>query len=71
MSPTSIRLRCPDCGRGLPPAPLFRYATDVRRRSCPRCGQRWSLVLRPMVARWWGVATEVTWTRMGVAHETT
>jgi len=58
---TGIRLRCPECDRGLAPAPLLRYAEHAIDRRCPRCGAHWRVILRPLAAGSWGVATQAEW----------
>lgn len=42
-----IPMRTPCCRRLTRPTHLFQYATTVRRRTCPRCGQQWSITIRP------------------------
>ena len=58
----TICLRTPCCNRYVKAAPFFRYATDVRHRTCPKCGQRYLVTLKPMGAIMAGAfATEATW----------
>ena len=52
MIPSSavVRFACPSCGRKLRPVPTYTVATQVVRRRC-KCGDRWNLVVTPLVVR--------------------
>lgn len=45
-----VLLRTPCCDRAAGSTDLMRHATLVVRRTCRRCGRRWSIVLRPINA---------------------
>ncbi len=59
--PTTLPLSCPNCGRALKRAPLMRYATQIRTRTCGRCRARYSIKLAPK-CRPGAVLTTATYT---------
>jgi hypothetical protein len=61
--PDTLPLRCPDCGRKLPSAPLMKAATLVLKRSC-RCKARFRLKITPsLILQGTGIASTLEWTR--------
>ena len=62
--PLEVRARC-ECGRLLAPMPLFRVATDLRRRTCRGCGVRWLVKVVPVAEPLLGMHVhEATLTKM-------
>ncbi len=64
MAQTKLDLTCPDCGRKVKAAHFMRAATQVVRRTCPGCKQRWQVKLAPLGARPGVFFHEATWTRL-------
>lgn len=56
---TKLRYQCPDCGRKLAPVPEMRSATQVVKRTCPRCGKGWTLKVTPLASKLPGVRFNV------------
>jgi hypothetical protein len=64
---TKLKLRTPCCDRAVAGVPLMESATELVRRTCPACGDRYQLRITPI---WRGVsacAHEATWTRILLA----
>ena len=61
---TKLKLRTPCCDRAVVGVPLMDSATELVRRTCPACGDRYQVRIAPIrrgVAVW---VHEVTWTRL-------
>ena len=43
-----VKLTVPCCKRVVRSIPLYRHATEVADRRCPRCGADWRVVVRPL-----------------------
>lgn len=43
-----IAFRCPSCAARLAPVETMDEATQILRRTCPRCGETWQLRVRPI-----------------------
>lgn len=44
---TGLRFQCPSCERKFEKVPFMTYATEVFRRTCRGCGERWQFVVEP------------------------
>lgn len=43
LNSRTLPYRCPDCSAKLPPCNGMKEATQVVKRTCRRCGQRWQI----------------------------
>lgn len=41
-----LKFKCPSCGGKFAPVPAMDVATQVVKRTCPACGERWQLTVR-------------------------
>jgi len=48
---TTLTFKCPSCGAKLPQVEAQQIATQVVRRTCRRCKERWQLVVQPLVIK--------------------
>lgn len=46
-----ITFKCPSCGAKLRPVSSMEAGTQIVRRTCRGCGERWQLVVEPLVIR--------------------
>jgi hypothetical protein len=46
-APRSLEYTCPSCERRLRPVEGMTAATQVVKRTCRRCGERWQIVITP------------------------
>lgn len=51
MGETQLTIRCPRCQRVMFRTHPMTAATEVFRRKCRRCGQRWHLLVVPLLHR--------------------
>jgi transcription elongation factor Elf1 len=46
MTETRLKFNCPSCGHKLAGVEAMNFATQVVRRTCPECKDRWQLVVK-------------------------
>lgn len=47
----TLTFTCPSCHARLPSVEAGQVATEVVKRTCRKCHERWQLVVQPIVAR--------------------
>jgi len=48
---TRLRFKCPSCGTALPSVEPWAVATQIVRRTCRGCRERWRLIIEPLVVK--------------------
>ena len=47
----TFTFKCPSCAKNLPPVEAMQAATQITKRTCRHCGDRWLVKVEPPVVR--------------------
>lgn len=63
---TTLTFTCPSCKAKLQPVAAQDIATQVVKRTCRKCRERWQLVIQPLVIREGVRLDKATFTFLGI-----